>query len=93
MIKLSKEDLAKHKGSEEIRVKMMCMICMTFPEIVIYKKNPKNWYQFPNPIPSNRLCFHIKHELECPCCEFGVVPEEKMQEMYFEVVNKSVEIS
>ncbi len=83
MIKLSKEDLARHKGSTEIRVKMTCMICIAFPEIVIQKRNTRVWYQLPNPVPSNRLCFHIRHQLECVHCEFGVAPEAEVREMYF----------
>jgi 5-methylcytosine-specific restriction endonuclease McrA len=83
MIKLSEEDLLRYNDSTPIHVKLMCMICMAFPEVAIQKGDTRIWHQLSNPVPSNRLCFHIKHELECPHCEFGVVPEEEIRERYF----------
>jgi hypothetical protein len=34
-------------------------------------------------VPSNRVCLHLKHKLECPYCEAGVAPEEVIRERYF----------
>jgi 5-methylcytosine-specific restriction endonuclease McrA len=82
MIELSEEDLLMHKG-DLISIKMSCMICMAFPEIIIRKDNTRIWEQVPNPVPSNRLCLHTKHDLECPHCKVGVVPEEEIRERYF----------
>lgn len=83
MIELSKEDLQNHEGESVIAVKMSCMICMTFPEVTIKKNNTKIWEQIPNPVPSNRMCFHIKHNLECPHCKIGVSPDAEIREKYF----------
>jgi 5-methylcytosine-specific restriction endonuclease McrA len=83
MIKLSKEDLLRYKDSTLIQVKMSCMICMAFPELEIRLDSPGVWHQLPNPVPSNRLCFHIRHKLECPYCEFGVITEQEERETYF----------
>jgi len=81
MIKLSESDLLK--AGPLIRVRMHCMICMIFPEVIIKKDNTRIWKQLPNPVPSNRLCSHLKHKLECPYCEFGIEPEEEIRERYF----------
>jgi hypothetical protein len=83
MIKLSKDQLRTFKESTEIHVKMSCLICMAFPEVIVHKKNTKLWFQSSNPVPSNRLCFHIKHKLECPHCEFGIASEDEMRGVYF----------
>lgn len=83
MIKLTEEDKLRHKDSPLIHVKMSCMICMAFPEIAVRKDNTTMWEQIPNPVPSNRICLHLKHELECPHCEVGVEPEEALRERYF----------
>ncbi len=83
MIKLSKKDLFLYKDISEIPIKMSCMICMAFPEVIILKNDTIVWHQYPNPIPSNRLCFHLKHELECPNCKFDIKSEEEIREMFF----------
>jgi hypothetical protein len=83
MIKLSEEDLLRNNGGTLVRVKMTCMICMSFPEVAIQIDDTRIWHQLPNPVPSNRLCFHIRHELECAHCDFGIVSESEMREMYF----------
>jgi len=83
MIKLSKEDILGSKDAPFVRLKMSCMICMAFPEVVVQKENTAIWEQVPNPVPSNRVCLHLKHKLECPFCEVGVEPEEVVRERYF----------
>ncbi len=62
---------------------MPCFICGAFPKIAINVKDTRIWRQLPNPVPSNRMCFHIKHDLECPHCKVGLAPEEEVKEMYF----------
>jgi len=83
MIKLSEEDVSRHKSDTVIPIKMNCMVCMAFPEIAVPKDNTRIWKQLPKPVPSNKLCLHTKHKLECPHCEIGIVPEEEVREMYF----------
>ena len=83
MIKLNEEEKLKHKDTQLVLIKMHCMICMVFPEIIIEKENTANWQQKPNPVPSNRLCLHLKHKLECPNCEVGVAEEAVIRERYF----------
>jgi len=83
MIKLTEEDKLRHKDVPLLLVKMNCMICMAFPEVVVQKDNTAIWKQVPNAVPSNRICLHLKHKLECPYCEAGVEPEEVVRERYF----------
>jgi len=82
MIKLTKEDKLRHEGLPFVLIKMNCMICMAFPEVVVQKENTAIWKQKPNPVPSNRVCFHLKHKLECPYCEVSAEPEEVVRERY-----------
>src|SRR5208282_1123155 len=82
MIKLTEEDKLSHKDHDAVLIKMHCMICTVFPEVVIQLENTAIWEQSPNPVPSNRVCLHLKHRLECPHCEFGVVDEEAIRERY-----------
>src|SRR5437870_13572381 len=83
MIKLTEEDILRHQDATMIRLKMKCMICMSFPEITFQIDDPSLWQQLPNPVPSNRMCFHVKHKLMCPHCEFAVISEQEEREMYF----------
>jgi 5-methylcytosine-specific restriction endonuclease McrA len=83
VIKLSDEDKLRHKDTPLVLVKMTCMICMAFPNVAVQKENTAIWEQVPNPVPSNRICLHLKHKLECPYCEMGVEPEEVVRERYF----------
>lgn len=83
MIELSDDDLKAHEAASELVIKMNCMICMAFPQAIIQKDNTRIWKQLPNPVPSNRVCLHLKHRLECPHCKFGVEPEEAVRERYF----------
>jgi hypothetical protein len=83
MIKLNEEDKLKHNDSPLVVIKMHCLICMAFPEIIFQKENTAIWQQRPNPVPSNRLCLHLKHKLECPYCEVGIAEEEVIRERYF----------
>jgi 5-methylcytosine-specific restriction endonuclease McrA len=82
MIKLTDEDLLRDKDSPFVLVRMSCMICMAFPQVIVQKENTAIWGQRPNPVPSNRVCLHLKHKLECPYCEVGVAPEEVIEERY-----------
>jgi len=83
MIKLTKEDKLRHKDVPFVPIKMNCMICMAFPEVVVQKENTTIWEQKPNPVPSNRVCLHLKHKLECSYCEVSIEPEEVVRERYF----------
>ena len=83
MIKLTEEDELRNKDEPLLLVKMSCMICMAFAEVIVDKKNTAIWEQRPNAVPSNRICLHLKHKLECPHCEVGVEPEEVVRERYF----------
>jgi 5-methylcytosine-specific restriction endonuclease McrA len=83
MLKFSEEDELRFGANPLALVKMCCMICMVFPEIIVQKENPLIWKQRPNPVPSNRVCLHIKHKLECPHCEAETAPEEVIRERYF----------
>jgi hypothetical protein len=83
MIQLSDEDLLMLGDGTLVRIKMTCMICMAFPEVAILVGNTKVWHQLPNAVPSNRLCFHVRHKLECPHCEFGVASDSEVRETYF----------
>ena len=83
MIKLSEEDKLRNIDNPLVLVKMSCMICMAFPKVGVQKENTAIWEQIPDPLPSNRVCLHLKHKLECPHCEVGVEPEEVVRERYF----------
>jgi hypothetical protein len=39
MIKLTDEDLLRHKDSPFVLVRMSCMICMAFPQVIVQKDN------------------------------------------------------
>ena len=64
-------------------VKFNCMICMAFPEVALDPNNPKAWKQLPNPVPSNRMCLHVRHKLECPTCVVEPAEEAEIRERYF----------
>lgn len=66
-----------------ISVKFSCMICMAFPEVTIDPKNTKVWKQLPKAVPSNRMCLHIRHKLECPTCISAPEDESIVRERYF----------
>jgi hypothetical protein len=83
VIKLTEEDRLRNGDAPLILVKMTCMICMAFPQVAVRRENTAVWEQRPNAVPSNRLCLHLKHKLECPHCEVGVEPEEVVRERYF----------
>jgi 5-methylcytosine-specific restriction endonuclease McrA len=83
MIKLTEEDKLRNNDNRLVLVKMSCMICMAFPKVGVQKENTVMWEQIPDPLPSNRVCLHLKHKLECPHCEVGVEPEEVVRERYF----------
>lgn len=81
MIKLPKTNRNK-KSKEEIRcfVEMKCMICMAFPSVWVWEINFPKWEQCGNSVPSNRVCFHIKHQLDCPYCVFDTMSEDEIRE-------------
>ncbi len=81
MFKLSKEEIQALKGVDKIRVKMACMICMSFPEVILL--NTSEWEQSANPVPSNRMCFHLKHKLNCPNCKYELATVQEVRETYF----------
>jgi hypothetical protein len=83
MIKLTEEEKIIHKDSQFALIKMHCMICMAFPEVILQKENTSIWKQNSNPVLSNRVCLHLKHKLECPYCETGVELEEVARERFF----------
>lgn len=64
-------------------VKFACMICMAFPEVALDPMDAKKWKPIPNPIPSNRLCFHVRHKLDCPSCMVEPAEEAEIRERYF----------
>ncbi len=85
MIKLTKKDLAGLRKLKitEFPITMSCFMCMAFPRVKISVKDTTIWRQLPNPVPSNRMCFHIKHDLECPYCKVGSVSAEEERKKYY----------
>ena len=79
MIKIT----AEQRSAAVIVVKFACMICMAFPEIALDTNDPKKWNQKPNPVPSNRICLHVKHKLDCPTCMFETAEAAEIRERYF----------
>ena len=58
-------------------------MCMAFPEVAFKIADTKVWKQLPNPVPSNKMCFHIKHNIICPHCSFGLISEKEKREQFF----------
>jgi hypothetical protein len=83
MIKLSNEDLLRHTASDTLQVDLACMICMAFPRVSIEVSDLRIWRQLDNPVPSNRLCFHIRHQLDCPHCELGIESQAEQRARFF----------
>lgn len=83
MITFTIEDIARSAGAPTATLKMQCMMCLSFPTVELDLETPGVWRQTPNPVPSNRLCFHLRHELDCPSCEVGVATSSEVRETFF----------
>jgi 5-methylcytosine-specific restriction endonuclease McrA len=79
MIKLP----AEQTSPAAVVVKFACMICMAFPEVVLDPNDTKKWKQSTNPVPSNRMCLHVRHKLDCPTCMVEPAEEAEIRERYF----------
>ena len=73
---------AEQTSAPAIAVKFACMICMAFPEVVVDPRDPRKWSQSTNPIPSNRMCLHVRHKLDCPTCVVEPAEEAEIRERY-----------
>ena len=59
---------------------MRCSICNSWPTIEY--SSPTEWRQSENPVPSNRLCDHLLHFLNCPNCNFTTESAKEQAERY-----------